>query len=132
MCIVDSGSVNPRQSYKTVWCTLCFYKREVYKHLQVCISFVYFVNIFTRSFDNFISMKFLIAVFFPASPFIPTSPFTNFGDFCQSTRLLHPSRLPVYSALLFYPSLSFLNSGYAHECPFLLWNIRISITLGLL
>ena len=38
-------------------------------------------------------MKFLIAVFLPASPFIPTSPFINFGDFYQPPRLLHP---PVY------------------------------------
>ena len=55
-------------------------------------------------------MKFLIAVFFPASPFI------NFGDFCQPPSVLHPPRLlfwpkfaslPVYSAL---PSI---------------WNLRI-------
>ena len=46
-------------------------------------------------------MKFLIAVFLPASPFI------NFGDICQPPHLLHPPRLlfwlksasvPVYSA----------------------------------
>ena len=42
---------------------------------------------------DFISMKFLIAVFLPASPFILTSPFINFGDFCQPLRLLHPPRL---------------------------------------
>ena len=69
------------------------------------------VDIFTRSFDDFISMKFLIAVFSPASQFIPTSPFINFGEFCQSPHLLRPPRLlywpkfaslPVYSALPFY------------------------------
>ena len=38
----------------------------------------------TRSFDDFISMKFLIAVFLPASPFI------SFGDFYQSPGLLQP------------------------------------------
>ena len=49
-------------------------------------------------------MKFLIAVFLPASPFIPTSPFINFGD-CQTPRLLFWLKfasLLVYSALLFY------------------------------
>ena len=47
-------------------------------------------------------MKFLIAVFLPASPFI------NFGDFCQTARLLFWLKfasLPVYSALLFYLKL---------------------------
>ena len=32
-------------------------------------------------------MKFLIAVFLPASPFIPTFSFINFGDFYQPLRL---------------------------------------------
>ena len=59
-------------------------------------------------------MKFLIAVFLPASPFIAPSPFINFGDFCQPPRLLHTPRLlfwpkfaslPVYSALSFYLKL---------------------------
>ena len=54
------------------------------------ISYVLFVDIFTRLFDDFFSMKFLIAVFLPASPVIPTSAFINFGDFCQPHRLLHP------------------------------------------
>ena len=67
----------------------------------ICIFYVLFVDIFTRSFDDFISVKFLIAVFLPVSPFI------NFGDFCQPPRLLHPprlllwpkfARLPVYFA----------------------------------
>ena len=53
-------------------------------------------------------MKFLIAVFLPASPFI------NFGDICQPPHLLHAPRLlfwpksaslPVYSALPFYLKL---------------------------
>ena len=53
-------------------------------------------------------MKFLIAVFFPASSFI------NFRDLCQNPRLLHPPRLlfwpklsslPVYSTLPFYLKL---------------------------
>ena len=78
------------------------------------ISYVLFVDIFTRSFDDFISMKFLIDVFLAASPFTPTSPFINFGDFCQPPHLLHPPRflfwprfasLPVYSALPFYLKL---------------------------
>ena len=64
-----------------------FCKHDVYKHIQaqvwkgffmwinyLCISYVLFVDIFTRSFDDLISMKFLIAVSLPASLFIPTSP----------------------------------------------------------
>ena len=80
----------------------------------LCISYVFVVDIFTRSFDDFISIQFLIAVFLSASPFIPTSLFINFGDFCQPPRLLHPPRLlfwpqfaslSVYSALPFYLKL---------------------------
>ena len=68
----------------------------------LCTSYVLFVDIFTRSFDDFISMKFLIAVFLPASPYI------NFGDFWQPPRLifwLKFASLPVYSALPFYLKL---------------------------
>ena len=59
-------------------------------------------------------MKFLIAVYLPASPFFLTSPFINFGDFCQPSRLLQfpcllfwPkfASLPVYSSLPFYLKL---------------------------
>ena len=57
-----------------------------------CI-YVLFVDIFTRSLNDFISMKFLIALFLPVSPLIPTSLFINFGDFCQPLHLLHPPRL---------------------------------------
>ena len=52
----------------------------------LCISYVLFVDIFTRSFDDLISVKFLI-VFLPASPFI------KIEDFCQPPRLMHPPRL---------------------------------------
>ena len=131
MCAVDSGSVKPRQSHKTVSCTCCFFhiakncflitmKHDVawrgessnkwffmlINYLR--ISYVLFVDIFTWSFDHFIWMKFLFAVF------LPTSPFIYFGDFCQTPRLLHPPRLlfwpkfaslPVYSALPFYLKL---------------------------
>ena len=59
-------------------------------------------------------MKFLIAVFLPASPFIPTSPFINFGDFCQPPHLLHPPHLLFwlkFASLPFYsPSPSISNS----------------------
>ena len=57
-------------------------------------------------FDDFISMKFLIAV--------SASPFIDFGNFCQPARLLHSRRLlfwpkyanlPVYSTLPFYLKL---------------------------
>ena len=74
----------------------------------------FLVDIFTRSLDDFISMKFLIAVFLPASPFLPTSPFIDFGDFCQPSRFLHLpgllfwpkfASLPVYFSLPFYLKL---------------------------
>ena len=57
-----------------------------------CNSYVSFVDIFTRSFDDFISMKFLIAVFLPASPFISTSSFIILTEICQPPRLF---RLPL-------------------------------------
>ena len=80
----------------------------------LCISFVLSVDIFIRSFDDSILIKFLIAVFLPAPPFIPTFPFINFGGFCQPPCLLRLPRLlfwpkfaslPVYSALPFYLKL---------------------------
>ena len=39
----------------------------------LCIPYVLFVDIFTRSFDDFISLKFLFTEFLLAPPFIPTS-----------------------------------------------------------
>ena len=81
---------------------------------NLCISYVRFVDIFTRSLDDFILMKFLIAVFLRAPPFIPTSLFINFGDFYQPLHFLHPpclflwpkfANLPVYFALPFYLTL---------------------------
>ena len=69
-------------------------------------------------------MKFLIAVFLPASLFIPTSPFINFGDFCQPPRLLHPPgllfwpkfpSLPVHSALSFYLNLENRAFNYSRK-----------------
>ena len=53
----------------------------------LCISYVLFVDIFTRSFDDLISVKFLIVVFLPASPFI------KIEDFCQPPGLMHRPRL---------------------------------------
>ena len=76
----------------------------------LCISYVLFVDISTRSSDDLISMKFLIAVFLPASPFIRTCPFINFGDFCQRPHLLHPPSLlfwPKFASLLVYFVLLF-------------------------
>ena len=72
----------------------------------LCISYVFVVDIFTRSFDDFISIQFLIAVFLSASPFIPTSLFINFGDF-PPRLLFWPqfASLSVYSALPFYLKL---------------------------
>ena len=52
-----------------------------------------FGYIFTGLFDGFISMKFLIAVFLPASTFVPTIPFINFEIFAN---------LPFYCILPVY------------------------------
>ena len=74
----------------------------------LCISYVLFADIFTRSFDEFISMKFLSAVFLPPYPFIPTYPFIDFGDLCQPPCLLFWPKfasLSVYSTLSFYLKL---------------------------
>ena len=130
MCTVDSDSVKPRQSHKTVWCTCFSYKYDVYKHIQaqvwkwffmsinyLFISYVLSVDIFTRSFDDFISMKFLIAVFFPASPFVPISLFIIFGDFCQPPCLLHP--IPVYYFGRNLPNSPFIPPSYS------IWNSRV-------
>ena len=73
----------------------------------LCISYVPFVDIFTRSFDDFISVKFLIAVFFPASPFQPPclltlEIFANLLVYCTlPVYYFIPkfARLPVCSAL---------------------------------
>ena len=56
-------------------------------------------------------MKFLIAVFLPVSPFI------NFGDFCQTPRLLDPSRFIILAEIcqpprLFRPPLLFETQEY--------------------
>ena len=75
--------------------------------------FLLFVDIFTRLFDNFVLIKFLIAVFLPASPFI------NFGSFCQPPRLLHPPHLFLILAKtcqpprLFRPPLLFETREYS-------------------
>ena len=65
-------------------------------------------------------MKFLIALFLPASPFI------NFGDFCQPPRLLFSPKfasLPVYSALPFYLKLE--NNNNFFKIDFVYWNFKI-------
>ena len=79
-----------------------------------CISYVIFVDIFTRSFDSFISMKILIAVFLPASLFIPTFPVINFGDFCQPPCL---SFRPKFASLLVYSALPFYLKLKSLSCP---------------
>ena len=82
-----------------------------------CISYVLFVDVFTRSFDRFISMKFLIAAFLPVSPFIPTFPFINFGDFFDN--------LPVYCTLpVYYVSRNLPASPFIPPSPSI-WNSRV-------
>ena len=150
MCTVDSGSMKPRQSHKTVWCRRypplylliintvdgrqlrcliitqyslsnlevslpCLFFlffvfvneawRSVKRRIEqknkwffmyincLCIPYVFFVDIFTRSFDDFISMKFLIAVFLPTSPFIAPSLFIILAEICQPPRLFRPPLL---------------------------------------
>ena len=56
----------------------------------LCTSYVLFVDIFARFFNDFISMKFLIAMFLPASLFIQTS--------CLLTLKIF-ANLPVYCTL---------------------------------
>ena len=89
---------------------------------HLCI-YVLFVDIFTRSFNDFISTNLPIAVFLQANPFIPTSPFINFVDFCQPPRLLYPPRLlfwlkfashPGYSTLPFYLKLESIRFVYEY------------------
>ena len=67
-------------------------------------------------------MKFLIAVFLPASLFIPTSPFINFGDFCQRPRLLHSPFIILAEicqpSRLFRPPLLFETPEYCHSETF--------------
>ena len=93
--IPDSPFINScAQSTAVAWSLGKATKLLLYMlSLYLCIYYVLFVDIFTRSFDDFISMKFLIVVFLPASPFIPTSPFINFGDSCQPPRLFRPPLL---------------------------------------
>ena len=88
---------------------------------HLCI-YVLFVDIFTRSFNDFISTNLPISVYLQAHPFIPTSPFINFVGFCQPPRLLHPPRLlfwlkfaslPGYSTLPFYLKLESIQ--FVHE-----------------
>ena len=59
----------------------------------LCISFYFLVDIFTRLFDDFISIKFLIAVFLPTSSFIAPYPSIILAKICQPPRLFHPPLL---------------------------------------
>ena len=83
----------------------------------------------------FISMKFLVAVFLPASLFILTFPFINFEDFCKPPRLLHPPRLlfwPKFSSLTVCSALPFylkLETTYIHMYLYLHSHIKISRVL---
>ena len=94
---------------------------------------ILFVDIFPRSFDDFISMKFLIAVFvfFSWQPLIPTSPFINFGDFAN---LLVYCTLPVYyfgrnlpASLFIPPSPSIRNSRVSYVKFLMFESLQISV-----
>ena len=98
---------------------------QVAYYIIVCVTTT--THFEPRSFDYFISMKFLIVLFLPVSPFTPTSPFINFEDLCQPPRLLHPlcllfwpkfASLPVYFALPLYLKLEsiykFEGNGYVN------------------
>ena len=102
-----------QMAYYIIVCvtTTHFEPDQVFFVLYLCISYVLFVYIFTRLFNDFISMNFLIAVFFPVSPFIPMSSFLNLGDFCQPLYSLHPPRFlfwPKFASLSIYSALPFL------------------------
>ena len=144
MCTVDSGNVKPRQSHKTVCCTCCFFhiaqncflitmkhdvawrgessKRLVILHVvnYLRISYVLFVDIFTRSFDDFISMKFLIVVSNEVSKFLVSN--------CQPPRLLTLeifSNLPVYCTLpIYYFGRNLPASPFIPSSPSI-WNWRV-------
>ena len=140
MCAVDSGSVKPRQSHKTVSCTCCFFhiakncflitmKHDVAWRGEssnkwffmlinyLCISYVLFVDIFTWSFDHFIWMKFLFAVFLPTSPFITLEIFAKLPVYCTLHVYYFGRNLP---ASLFIPlSPSIWNSTVIAKDDFL-------------
>ena len=82
----------------------------------LCISYVLFVDIFTKSFDDFITMN---AVFSPASPFSPTCRlltseiFANLSVYCT---------LPVNCFDRNLPAFPFVSP------PTSIWNSRINWT----
>ena len=128
MCTVDSGSMKPRQSHKTVWCT-CFSISMTF--ISICrlrfgsrLTTFVFLMFFCWYFSKIVWWFYLNEIsnycVFASLLFIPTSRFINFGgDFCQPPRLLHRSRLlfwpkftslPVYSVLAFYFKLESTNN----------------------
>ena len=115
---VDSGSVKPRKSHKTVCCTCCFchiaqncflitmkhnvaWGGESSKRISDP-SCRYFHKIFLLFYFNDISNCCVV----PALLFIPTSPFINLGGFCLPPRLLRPLRLLFWSKFASLPVFS--------------------------
>ena len=128
MCTVDSSSVKPRKSHKTVWCTCFFYKHDVYKHntstgLEVIphVNKVpsYFLWSFYWYFHKivwwFIWMKFLIAVL--VSPFIPTPSLLL-------TLEIFANLLVYYTLPVYYFGRNFPASPFIPPSPSI-WNSRV-------
>ena len=118
MCTVDSGSVKPRQSHKTIWCTCFFYKHDVYKNILQAWWFFkhmfkhyakpwYFHKIVWWFYFNEISICCVFASlpvycnlpvyqlwrFLATSLFIAPSPFIILAEICQPPRLFRPPLL---------------------------------------
>ena len=102
-----------------------FYKPDVYKHTQaqvwkwffmwinyLCISYVLFVYIFIRSFDDFISMKFLIEILQPLR-LLTLEIFANFPFYC--TLLFIILAEICQPPCLFRPLLQFETREYTHN-----------------
>ena len=111
-----------QMAYYIIVCvtTTHFEPDQVFFVLYLCISYVLFVYIFTRLFNDFISMNFLIAVFFPVSPFIPMSPlltweiFANLSIHCNLPIYYFGQNLPASPFIPPSPSFFFFNWDSLH------------------
>ena len=78
-------SVSMHRLFSKFW----LLKKNMYINC-LCISHVLFVDIFTRSFDDFISIKFLIAVFFASLPVYCTLLVYYFGRNLPASPFISP------------------------------------------
>ena len=87
MCIVDSGSVKPRQSHKTVWCTCFFYKHDVFKHIQAQVwwFFIHMLSIMLSLAEYYRLSIFLGSMNFSALTMIFSVKVAWKKTFCQNS-----------------------------------------------